>query len=163
MDKFDNKVTGSHHDICFFSKEMTTHDSTRNGLVRAQSLPVVRVQAATLWPGSSCVEIHRNRCTLFCGYDVVFFSPLSYYKCGVCYLNNWTMSFFNLSLAVKTGLIYSVKWLNCYLMIWIANYRHLTTGRNYSFFWQQCNWSLNIGQGLSKCILQNIITSMPWS
>ena len=42
MGKFDNKDTGIYHYISFFSAEIATTDLNRDGLVRAQFLPVVR-------------------------------------------------------------------------------------------------------------------------
>ena len=53
MGKFDIKDTGIYHDMSLFSAKIATTDSTRDGLVRAQSWPVVRAQQATLWPNSS--------------------------------------------------------------------------------------------------------------
>ena len=57
MGKFDIKVIGIYQDIRLFSDEITTPDSTRDLLVRAQSWPVERAQAAALWP-SSYIDTH---------------------------------------------------------------------------------------------------------
>ena len=56
MGKFDNKDTGIYHEISLFSAEIATNDSTRAGLVRAYSWPVVRAQPATVWRSSSRVN-----------------------------------------------------------------------------------------------------------
>ena len=48
MGKFDNKDGGIYHAISFFFAEIATTD----GLVRAQSWPIVRAQATTLWPST---------------------------------------------------------------------------------------------------------------
>ena len=61
MGKFDNKVTGISPDVSFFTGEIATTDSTHDGLLRAQSWPVAKAQAATLWPSSSHVSRVRYR------------------------------------------------------------------------------------------------------
>ena len=61
-------IRGIYHDIRLFSAEIATTDMARDGLVRAQSWPVVPSQPATLWPRSSRVKILTDKA----GYVAVF-------------------------------------------------------------------------------------------
>ena len=76
MGKFDNKDTSIYHDISFFVAEIPTTDSTRDGLVRAQSWPVVRAQPATLGPCSSRVTKSYPKDIIFIVmiYDMVLYA-----------------------------------------------------------------------------------------